>query len=249
MLSRIRIVLVNTSHPGNIGAVARAMKNMCLTDLVLVDPVRYPEEAEVAFSRASGAHDLLSASRKVETLAEAIEDCQLVIGTSARQRTVRWPVVDPRECASLAAGRAASGSQVALLFGRERSGLTNEELALCHYLVQIPTNPEYSSLNVAMAVQVIAYELMMASLGGEARDTEQRETITAGQFEGFVRHLEETMGVIGFTDERSSDKLVRRLRRLFLRADMEPDEMNILRGIFKAAQEHRVRTPRKPVDG
>ena len=248
MLSRIRIVLVNTSHPGNIGAVARAMKNMCLTDLVLVDPVRYPEEAEVAFSRASGAHDLLSASRKVETLAEAIGDCQLVIGTSARQRTVRWPVVDPRECASLAAGRAASGSQVALLFGRERSGLTNEELALCHYLVQIPTNPDYSSLNVAMAVQVIAYELMMASLGGEGRDTEQRETITAGQFEGFVRHLEETMGVIGFTDERSSDKLVRRLRRLFLRADMEPDEMNILRGIFKAAQEHRVRTPRKPVD-
>ena len=134
---------------------------------------------------------------------------------------------------------------MAILFGRERSGLTNDELALCHYLVQIPTNPEYSSLNVAMAAQVIAYELMMASLSEERASAEQREMITAGQFEGFVRHLEETMGVIGFTDERSSDKLVRRLRRLFLRAEMEPDEMNILRGIFKASQEHRVRTPRK----
>ena len=114
--------------------------------------------------------------------------------------------------------------------------------------MQIPTNPEYSSLNVAMAVQVLAHELMMASLEDAQSSAEQREMITAGQFEGFVRHLEETMGVIGFTDERSSDKLVRRLRRLFLRAEMEPDEMNILRGIFKASQEHRLRTPRKRED-
>ena len=249
MLSRIRIVLVNTSHPGNIGAVARAMKNMCLTDLVLVDPVRYPEEADVAFSRASGAQDLLSASRKVATVEEAIEECHLVIGTSARQRTVRWPVVDPHECALLASERAGSGSQVAILFGRERSGLTNEELALCHYLVQIPTNPDYSSLNVAMAVQVIAYELMMVSQQSVSGTEAQRESITAGQFEGFIGHLEETMEVIGFSDDRSSDKLMRRLRRLFLRADMEPDEMNILRGILKASQEHRVRTPRKPENG
>lgn len=245
MLSRIRIVLVNTSHPGNIGAVARAMKNMCLPDLVLVDPVRYPEEAEVAFARASGAHDLLSASRKVATLAEAVEDCHLVIGTSARQRTVQWPVVDPRACAGLALERAAAGSNVAIVFGRERSGLTNDELALCHYLVQIPTNPDYSSLNIAMAVQVITYELMVASRAERPEASATRELVTAGQFEGFIAHLDQTMEVIGFSDERSSDKLMRRLRRLFLRAEMDADEMNILRGIFKASQLHRVRTPRE----
>jgi tRNA (cytidine32/uridine32-2'-O)-methyltransferase len=244
MLSRVRIVLVNTSHPGNIGAVARAMKNMCLTDLVLVDPVRYPEDADEAFARASGAHDLLSDSRTVGTLEQAVADCHLVIGTSARQRTVQWPVVDPRGCASLALERTASGSQVAVVFGRERSGLTNDELALCHYLVQIPTNPDYSSLNIAMAVQVIAYEIMVASQQQKPGTGELRELITADQFEGFIDHLEETMGVIGFSDERSSEKLMRRLRRLFLRAEMDADEMNILRGIFKASQVHRVRKPR-----
>lgn len=243
MLSRIRIVLVNTSHPGNIGAVARAMKNMCLTDLVLVDPVRYPEDAEDAFARASGAHDLLSESRTVKTLEEAVADCRLVIGTSARQRTVQWPMVEPPECARLALEKAAADSRVAIVFGRERSGLTNDELALCHYLVQIPTNPEYSSLNLAMAVQVIAYELMLESNQGKVSEPEQRTPIRAEQFEGFIAHLEETMAVIGFSDERSSDKLMRRLRRLFLRAEMDEDEMNILRGIFKASQVHRVRRP------
>ena len=152
--------MVHTTHPGNIGAVARVMKNMCLSELYLVKPRIFPSEEAIA--RSSGAVEILENAVVCETLQQAIGDCSLVVGTSARDREVNWPVYDPRECASLMVDASAENS-VALLVGRESSGLTNEELDLCQYLVHIPSNPEYSSLNVAMAAQVLAYEILMAS--------------------------------------------------------------------------------------
>jgi len=225
-------VLIGTSHPGNIGAVARAMKNMCLRDLRLVNP-RYFPHAE-ATARASGADDLLADAQVTAGLDEALAGCRLVVGTSARSRSVEWPVLDPRQCAQRLVGAAADGP-VAVLFGRESSGLTNEELDRCRYLVQIPSNPEYSSLNIAMAVQVLAYEILTAA-GDRALAPAERSPAPAERFEGFVEHLGETLDQIGFADPRQSHKLMRRLRRLFLRADPDDEEINLLRGILKAVQ-------------
>ncbi|MEN8214632.1 MAG: tRNA (cytosine(32)/uridine(32)-2'-O)-methyltransferase TrmJ [Pseudomonadota bacterium] len=235
MLSKIRIVLVNTSHPGNIGAAARAMKNMCLSRLVLVSPSKYPEQAEVAYARASGAYDLLSEATRVDSLDEAVAGCRLIIGSSARSRTIGWPMLTPRECAARAVD-AAREADVALVFGAERTGLTNAELDRCHHLVQIPTNPDYSSLNVAMAVQVLAYEVLVASGQQIVNTNRGRLPAAAEQFDGFMQHLEQALDDIGFSDPRRSDKLLRRLRRLFLRAQPDPDELNLLRGILSAAQ-------------
>ena len=161
MLSNIRIVLVHTSHPGNIGATARAMKNMRLEQLVLVQPAQFPSAEATA--RASGADDLLARARCCATLDEAVADCALVIGASARLRSVRWQEFDPRACAQEVL-QASAHAPVALVFGREQSGLTNEELERCHALVHIPSNPEYASLNLAQAVQVLAYEVHMTHL-------------------------------------------------------------------------------------
>jgi tRNA (cytidine32/uridine32-2'-O)-methyltransferase len=228
----IRIVLLQTSHPGNIGAVARAMKNMCLRDLWLVAPRRFPDAEATA--RASGADDVLAGARVCASLDEALAGCRLVIGTSARRRTVEWPLLDPRQCAGTALAAAREGP-VALLFGRENSGLSNEELDRCRYLVHIPSNPDYNSLNLAMAVQVLAYEMLMAS--GELRaDVPERHPATADRFEGMMNHLAETLHDIRYADVRHSPKLMRRLRRLFLRAEPDDDEVNILRGILSAAQ-------------
>lgn len=241
MTKNVRIVMVQTSHPGNIGAAARAMKNMCLSELVLVGPKRFPcDEATV---RASGADDLLANARVVETLADAVADCRIVIGASARLRSVSWPLVAPREAAALASAEAAS-APVSLVFGRESSGLSNDELDLCTHLVHIPTNPDYSSLNVAMAVQVLAYELMMTgvteaspTVDTPSSDGDPRESLASNaEMEGFFGHLEQALDEIGFTDERRSEKLMRRLRRLFHRASPASDEINILRGILSAAQ-------------
>ena len=233
MNRKIRIVMVNTSHPGNIGAAARAMKNMCLSDLVLVGPHEFP--CAEASARASGADDILAAARVVETLAEAVGDCRVVIGASARLRSVPWPLLAPREAAALAFAEA-SRREVAVVFGRESSGLSNEELDLCTHLVHIPTNPDFSSLNVAMAVQVIAYELMLAAGASAAAPGAQGEMASNAEMEGFFAHLEQALDDIGFTDERRSQKLMRRLRRLFHRAGPNPEEVNILRGILSAAQ-------------
>jgi tRNA (cytidine32/uridine32-2'-O)-methyltransferase len=233
MLSNIRVVLIGTTHPGNIGAVARAMKNMCLTQLCLVRPKQYPS-AE-ATTRASGADDLLANARVCETLDEALQDCRLVVGASARLRSVQWPQLLPRECAERLLEEAAHG-EVALLFGRESSGLSNEELDRCHYLVHIPANADYCSLNLSQAVQVLAYELHISSLSGGNPESERSDVATAEMMEGFFRHLEQTMEEIGFSDPRQSDKLQRRLRRLFLRARPDVDELNILRGLLSAAQ-------------
>lgn len=228
----IRIVLLQTSHPGNIGAVARAMKNMCLQDLWLVAPRRFPDAEATA--RASGADDVLAGARVCASLDEALAGCRLVIGTSARSRTVEWPLLDPRQCAETALAAAGEGP-VALLFGRENSGLTNEELDRCRYLVHIPSNPEYNSLNLAMAVQVLAYEILMAS-GDLRAATRPRQPATADRFEGLMNHIADTLKDIRYADVRQSPKLMRRLRRLFLRAEPDDDEINILRGILSAAQ-------------
>jgi TrmH family RNA methyltransferase len=234
MLNNIRIVLIGTTHPGNIGAVARAMKNMCMEHLYLVRPRHYPS-AE-ATDRASGAHDVLSQARVCESLDEALQGCRMVAGASARTRSVQWTQVTPRQCAETMLQEAAQG-EVALIFGRESSGLSNAELDRCHLLVHIPANDEYSSLNLSQAVQVLSYEMYVGSLDqADVASPERLDVAVAEDMEGLFRHLEQTMEDIGFSDPRQSDKLQRRLRRLFFRARPDQDEINILRGIFSAAQ-------------
>lgn len=233
MLSNIRIVLIGTTHPGNIGAVARAMKNMCLEHLYLVRPRHYPS-AE-ATDRATGADDLLQRARVCETLDEALQGCRMVVGASARMRSVKWPQVTPRVCAEQLLQEAEQG-EVALIFGRERSGLTNAELDRCHLLVHIPANAEYSSLNLSQAVQILAYELHTGSLTQDKLPPQILDVASAEELEGLFQHLEQAMADIGFSDPRQSEKLQRRLRRLFLRARPDQDEVNILRGILSAAQ-------------
>jgi tRNA (cytidine32/uridine32-2'-O)-methyltransferase len=234
MFTRVRIVMVNTSHAGNISGAARAMKNMGLSELVLVAPRQFPSEEATA--RASGADDLLASARVVDDLAAAVGDCPTVIGTSARLRSVAWPQLDPREAGALCAAESAHGP-VALVFGRESSGLSNEELDLCTHLVHIPTDPAFSSLNVAMAVQLLSYEVRLALLGGSpAAPAEARTVASNAEMEGLFGHLAQALDDIGFIDERRSEKLLRRLRRLFHRAAPDSEEVNILRGILSAAQ-------------
>ncbi len=233
MLKNIRIVLVNTSHPGNIGAVARAMKNMCLEQLVLVEPAVFPHADATA--RASGADDILAAARVCGSLDEAIADCRLVVGASARLRSVQWPQLDPRAAATRVLSESPQGP-VAILFGRESSGLTNDELARCRYLVHIPANPDYSSLNIAMAVQVIGYELLMGTRDAEPPPATPRQLASAAELQGFFDHLQQALGDIGFADSQHAQKLMRRLRRLFLRAEPDREDVQILRGILSAAQ-------------
>lgn len=237
MLENIQIVLVNTSHPGNIGGVARAMKNMCLENLRLVDPVLYPHAQATA--RASGADDVLQKVQVFSTLADALKDCSLVLGASARLRRLAWPELDPRQCASESLQRAGAGETVAIVFGRENSGLTNEELELCHYLVHIPSNPEYSSLNLAAAVQVIAYELQMASREPPQVMDNEAAAASSEQMELFYEHLFHVISEIGFLSQDHPRKMMRRLRRLFNRAQLDVVELNIMRGILSTVQKNR----------
>lgn len=234
-LARIRFVLVETSHTGNIGAVARAMKTMGMSRLELVAPRNLPD-AE-ALARASGADDLLERAGIHETLIDALAGCRLVIGASARLRTIEWPLLEPPECARQLLAESAEGD-VALVFGRESSGLSNTELARCHALVHIPANPDFSSLNLAAAAQVLAYEIRRTSRQerGERLQDPPRDLARAEEMEGFHNHLAETLAAIGFGDPVQSHKLMRRLRRLFNRARPDRVEMNILRGILSAAQ-------------
>ena len=170
-LQSIRVVLVNTSHAGNIGGAARAMKNMGLSRLVLVDPEDFPSPNAVA--RASGATDILDSAEIVATLEEALVGCSLVLGTSARDRRIPWPLLDPRETGTVCLEQVERGGEVALVFGREYAGLTNEELQRCQYHVHIPSDPDFSSLNLAAAVQVLAYEVRMAWLAANDQPTKQ----------------------------------------------------------------------------
>ena len=246
MLKNVRVVLVNTSHPGNIGGAARAMKNMGLSELVLVDPERFPDPDAV--SRASGADDVLVNARIVATLEEAIADCSLVLGTSARDRRIPWPVLDPRESADKVLDQLeqVADAQIALVFGREDSGLTTDELQRCQYHVHIPSMPDFSSLNLAAAVQVLVYELRMQSLQREGAPTKMHKVettavfneipATAGELEQFYQHLEQVLVEIGFHDPQKPRQLMPRLRRLYGRVHLNRMEMNILRGILTETQ-------------
>ncbi|CAJ1867064.1 tRNA (cytidine/uridine-2'-O-)-methyltransferase TrmJ [Aeromonas hydrophila] len=238
MLDQIRIVLVNTSHTGNMGSAARAMKTMGLSQMVLVDPQVQPDDN--AYALAAGASDLLANARIVSTLDEAIADCGLVIGTSARSRTLSWPMLNPREAGEKL---VTEGMQhpVALVFGRERTGLTNDELQKCHYHVAIPANPEYSSLNLAMAVQTLCYEVRMHWLQQEqVGETDMAvDYPSAEQLEGFYQHLEQTLLKTGFIADDHPGQVMSKLRRLFNRARPEAVELNILRGILTSVQKPR----------
>ena len=234
-------MLVETTHPGNIGAVARAMKNMNMYNLRLVAPKLFPNAD--ATSRASGADDVLAKAMVCQTLQEAIADCQLVIGASARGRTISWPELTPRACAEKVLIHEP-GNNVAIVFGRENSGLKNHELDLCHFLLRIPCNSEYSSLNIAAAVQVVCYELFVTSgipaqnkirVGDKGIDP----LATATQMESFYAHLAEALTDIGFMHPAKSKSIMRRLRRIYNRVQMDSKEVDILRGILRMSQGHK----------
>jgi len=239
--SHLRIVLIEPSHPGNIGAVARAMKNMGVGRLWLVNPVSFPDE--VATRRASGATDILDTAVRVDRFEEAVADCTLVIGASARDRRLPWPMLSPEASAQQALSARDRG-QVALVFGREDRGLSNDELQRCHYHMHIPSNPEYSSLNLAMAVQVAAYELRkayLAQVGPADSDGPRLPTdpgwdvapASVAEVEGFFEHLERMLVAIEFHDPDKPRQLMSRLRRLFQRAHLDRMEVNILRGVLR----------------
>ncbi len=234
LFPNLRVVLVETSHPGNIGAAARAMKNMGVMELVLVNPNDYPNDK--AIFRSASAADVVRSARVVATLDEAIADCQLVIGTSARDRRIPWPMLDPAQCGERVNLDLAKGANVALLFGRESRGLKNEELQRCQYHVNIPTGKAYSSLNLAMAVQVICYEILKARLAGTAEEEQEWDMplADAAALEHFFTHLEETLVQVAFHDPENPRQLMTRLRRLFNRIQPDQMEINILRGFLTA---------------
>lgn len=240
----IRIVLIGTTHPGNIGAAARAMKTMRLSELYLVAPRSFPDAEATA--RASGADDILAKAVVCDDLDQALTGCGYVAGTSARLRSLEWPAVRPRECASKLVAEAGS-ARAALVFGREKAGLSNEELERCHVLVNIPCNPEYTSLNLAMAVQVMAYEIMLAD--GQCADLPGRDEplACAEDMANFYVHLEQVLLEKGFLDPHNPRHLMRRLRRLFNRTELDQNEVNILRGILAAMQNPK-RVARKSVE-
>lgn len=231
MLQNIRIVLVETSHSGNIGSAARAMKTMGLSNLYLVSPKSVDEQS---ITLAAGADDVVRNAHIVDTFEQAIEDCSLVIGTSARLRHLQSTLIDPRKCAEKA---SAHQGQVAIVFGRERVGLTNEELLKCHYHLNIPANPEYSSLNLAMAVQLVSYEMRMAFLTKNKTES-TLSTIediypTAQEMEYFFAHTEQVYQSLGFIQNQG---VIQKLRRLYNRSSLEKNELNILRGMLSAIE-------------
>jgi tRNA (cytidine32/uridine32-2'-O)-methyltransferase len=244
----VRVVLVGTQHPGNIGSAARALKTMGLSDLVLVAPERFPDREANAL--AAGADDVLEAARVCTTLAEALGDCRLVLATTARRRSVPMPELSPSEAAQRIVAGQREGADVALVFGRERTGLENEELQLCHAAVRIPANPDYSSLNLAAAVQVLAYEWRVAALGAGLLDAGRREPAhdpgpapdaddrpaSHAEMESFFAHLGTFLDAIDFHKGKAPDVVTQRLRRLFLRAQPDPRELRILRGILSDTQ-------------
>jgi TrmH family RNA methyltransferase len=235
--ANIRIVLVRPTHPGNVGATARAMKNMAMRSLYLVEPERFPSPE--ATDRAAGADDVLGSAVICASLDEALKDCHLVIGTSARPRRIGWPTLEPAAGASRLVEGARQGP-VALLFGQERTGLLNAELDRCHLVVTIPADQAYSSLNLASAVQILAYEIYRAVLAGgptEAMESREGRLASSEDMQRFYQHLEEVLQQIGFLDPENPRYLMRRLMRLFNRAGMDDNEMNIMRGILTAIQQ------------
>jgi TrmH family RNA methyltransferase len=239
----LRFVLIDTSHPGNIGAVARAMKNMALADLVLVNPRQFPDPEATA--RASGADDVLARARVVPTLADALQGCGFVMATTARERDQVFRVYEVREAALRLveeARGAPAGQSVAVLFGTERFGLTNEQLQAAHALLRIPANPEYESLNIAMAAQLIGYEILMARRGVAGAPSVPREVpiAAAADMERLYEHLQQVMDEVDFRDRTQSGmRLMNRIRRFLNRAELDANEVNILRGFLTAVQNRR----------
>ena len=237
MLQNVRIVLVETSHTGNMGSVARAMKTMGLTNLWLVNPLVKPDSQAIAL--AAGASDVIGEAKIVDTLDEALAGCSLVVGTSARSRTLPWPMLDPREC-GLKTISEAQDAPVAIVFGRERVGLTNDELQKSQYHVAIQANPEYSSLNLAMAVQILAYEVRIAWLATQEEGKEavvvedQTQYPSADDLERFYVHLEQVLLKTGFIRTSHPGQIMSKLRRLYNRARPETQELNILRGMLSS---------------
>lgn len=233
LFKRLRFVLVGTSHPGNIGAAARAMKTMGFSELVLVNP-RFDDALQhveaVAF--ASGAQDVLEQARIVGSIEEALADCSFAAAVSARLREFSPPVVTPRELAAQLAGD--DGLHAALLFGSERYGLPNDAVAKCNVLINIPANPDYSSLNLAQAVQILAYECRQAGCGDALPASDigfQGKLASVAQIDGMYAHLEQALVAIDFLNPANPKKLMPRLKRLFSRTGLETEEVNILRGV------------------
>jgi tRNA (cytidine32/uridine32-2'-O)-methyltransferase len=243
LLENIRIVLINTSHPGNIGAAARAMKNMGLSRLYLVEPKEYPSLE--AIRRSVGAVDILDDAVVVNDLNEAISDCVWVAGTSARLRSIEWPIYEPGECVQKALDNIEQGD-IAIVFGRENNGLSNQEMEKCNVLLHIPTNPEYSSLNIAAAVQVVCYEFRLAltdKIPVQAKGNKHRQDVIAdsNQLDGLYSHLHDALDQLGFFGTNNPDVMMRRLKGLFNRANTTQREVSIFRGICSAIQGKKIK--------
>ena len=235
LLNSVKVVLVGTTHPGNIGATARAMKNMGILDLALVEPKEFP--SDVATFRSKAAKDILEKASVHTSLEEAISECELVVGTSARGRTVPWPVLNPRAAAEEMHKSSLNG-KVAIVFGREDRGLTNEELGLCNFHVHIPSDPEYSSLNLSQAVQILAYEIRLSYLQDRHVNKEYWDVELANneQTERLINHMDELMQEVDFYDVENPRKLLVRVRRFFKRSKIDVMEANIFRGLFATIQ-------------
>ncbi len=245
LFDNIRIIMVNTSHPGNIGAAARAMKNMGLSKLTLVEPEDYPSLE--AISRSVGAVDILDNVVIAKDLQEAISDCVWVAGTSARLRTIEWPILNPRDCVQKSLEHIEQG-EIAIVFGRERSGLTNEEMEKCNVLLHIPTNPDYSSLNIAAAVQVVCYEYRLALIESKMSKHKGNKhrydaLANAAQLDGMYAHLYDALDYMKFFGTNNPDIIMRRLKGLFNRAGTTQRELSIIRGICSVIQDKKL--PRK----
>ena len=233
----IKVVLVGTTHPGNIGAAARAIKTMGLSKLDLVCPKEFPSNE--ATYRSKAAKDILEKASIHETLFESVKGCEMVIGTSARNRKVPWPVLNPKNASKEINTAVKNNSKVAIVFGREDRGLTNEELGLCNLHIHIPTNEDYSSLNLAQAVQIVTYEIRMNFLESESLKNDQEwdvELASAEQTERLIEHMDELMKEVEFYDTENPRKLLIRVRRFFKRSGIDVMETNIFRGLFSTIQ-------------
>ena len=233
----VKFILVGTTHPGNIGAAARAMKNMGIKQLGLVAPKQFPDEK--AFYRAKAATDILENAQVHETLIEAVSGFQLVIGTSARNRKIPWPIMSPREAAQEILSNYKGANKIAVVFGREDRGLTNEELGLCNLHVHIPSSDEYSSLNLSQAIQIIAYEIRLKALSTEGKSKKQEWDVPLAEnaeIERLIEHFDELMQEVEFYDIDNPRLLLTRVRRFFRRSKIDHIEANIFRGVFAAIQ-------------
>ena len=235
LLNSVKVVLVGTTHPGNIGAAARAIKNMGIFNLALVKPKEFP--SDIAIYRSKAAKDILENAEIYESLEDAIAGCKLIVGTSARARSVPWPVFNPRDAAEEMRKISKQGN-VAIVFGREDRGLTNDELGLCNFHVHIPSDPKYSSLNLSQAVQILAYEIRLAYSRDEVISEVKWDVDLANneQTERLIDHMEELMQDVEFYDVENPRKLLLRVRRFFKRSKIDVMEANIFRGLFSAIQ-------------